>query len=300
MLLRIATWGIVLVLGLVAILYGLVTFVPGFNARAYSALYGDNKPAPVVTLADGLHYVGASDIASYAIETGDGLILIDAGYYDTVPIILDNLATLGFAPSDVKILLNTHSHMDHAAGLARLKTATGARMLAGAIAKTELERGGRNDPLLGNLMAYDPVTVDQVVEDGGTVELGAAKLTMHHTPGHTPGCTSWQFKAVLNGIERNALLICSLSLLSYQIAGPEPSYPGIADAFRSTFAKLDALPCEIFLAPHASQFGLARKIAVRSTNPDALVDTPGCRAYVGLTRDAFEARYKEQSSHADQ
>src|SRR5262249_26562232 len=79
----------------------------------------DNQPAEPFRIADNLYFVGSSDISSYLITTAAGHILIDAGYESTVPLIEANVKKLGFKMTDIKILLNTQAHYDHAAGFAR-------------------------------------------------------------------------------------------------------------------------------------------------------------------------------------
>jgi metallo-beta-lactamase class B len=86
-------------------------------APAAQATPGDNEPVAPFQIADGLYYIGASDIAAYAIRTKAWLILIDGGYDTTAPQILANLKTLGLDPKSVKILLSTHGHLDPAGGV---------------------------------------------------------------------------------------------------------------------------------------------------------------------------------------
>ena len=79
-----------------------------------------------------VYYVGAAEITSFLITSPKGHILIDSGFAETVPLIKANVEKLGFKLSDIKILLNTQAHYDHAAGLNELKKLTGAKMLASA------------------------------------------------------------------------------------------------------------------------------------------------------------------------
>ncbi|MEM9739611.1 MAG: subclass B3 metallo-beta-lactamase [Pseudomonadota bacterium] len=284
-------------LGLLLVIAGLATLVtcsPAFNARAYSALQGDNKPMAPFSIADGLHYIGASNVASYAIETQDGLIVIDGGYAETVPIILENLATLGFKPSDVSLILNTQSHMDHAAGLAPLKAATGARLAALPASSEELARGGRDDFFLGNYMAYAPIQADIILKDAEPFEWGGKTLTPLNTAGHTRGCTSWVFEAEIEGAPHQALLICSLAILRYKLVDNE-KWPGIANAFQATFDLLENTPCDVFLEVHGFNFDLEEKRAALADNPTAFVDPEGCRRYISYNRLQFENRLAAQS-----
>ena len=99
-------------------------------AAAPQTLTPDNQPADPFKIADNLYYVGSSDIASYLITTLDGHLLIDGGYPETAALIRANVGKLGFEMRDIKILLNTQAHFDHAGGFAELKRLTGARMMA--------------------------------------------------------------------------------------------------------------------------------------------------------------------------
>ena len=285
-LLRIAL-GIVAALGVVALVFWLS---PATLERAYSFAQQDNNPEPPVEIAPGVYFVGASDIASYAIDTGDGLILIDGGYADTVPQILANLHALGFDPSDVRILLSTHAHFDHAAGLAALKQATGAELYASPADAVLLRAGGRGDFFLRDFFRYQPVEVDRELSDGESVTLGAVTLTAHFTPGHTKGCTSWTFPVTMDdGRIQQALVICSLSTLSYDLTD-NPAYPNIVADYGHTYETLTALPCDVFLGAHGRWFDLpGRRARVAAGDRDAFVAPAECRAFLAESRAAFEA-----------
>ena len=138
-----------------------------------------------------IYYVGSSDVTSFLIVTPAGDILLDGGFVETAPRIEANIRALGFKLSDVKILLNSHAHYDHAGGLAELKRATGARFVAMQGDAALLARGGRGDFFFGDRDTFPPVEPDRVIHDGDTVMLGGVTLTAHLTAGHTRGCTTW-------------------------------------------------------------------------------------------------------------
>src|SRR5476651_354218 len=141
----------------------LLFFLP--QAR-FTAPGPDNQPADPYRIADHLYYVGTSDIASYLITTPEGDILIDAGYEETPPLIQASIEKLGFKIGDVKIILNTQAHFDHAAGLATMKTLTGARLMVSEEDAALLERGGHGDYLFGDKGAFPAVKVDRRLKDG--------------------------------------------------------------------------------------------------------------------------------------
>jgi metallo-beta-lactamase class B len=270
---------------------------PRLRANIYSTLLQDDRLIAPFEIAADLYYVGSSDIALYALHTSDGIILIGGGYQGGVPRVLQNLRALGLDPADVRILLNVHAHVDHAASLAGLKDATGAELYASAADASLLEAGGRGDFALGDWMTYPPVVVDHVVEDRETVALGDRVLTAHLTPGHTKGCTSWSFSIEVDGEDVEALVVCSLAALWIYRLGDNPSYPGIVTDFERTFAMLEEQPCELFLADHGKFFDLSRKRQALSEGeePNPFLDPTGCRNYIASERDAFQRKLQRAS-----
>ncbi len=249
-----------------------------------------NQPVEPFRIAGNLYYVGASDIASYLVATPEGHILLDGGFVETVPIIRESVKKLGFRIEDVKILLNTHAHYDHAGGLAELKKLTGAKLHASEADAPALARGGKDDPLFGDQFLFPPVQVDRLVKDGDTVSLGGSTLTARLTPGHTAGCTTWTMK--VDGL--NAVIVCSTSVLPQMKLGAKPSYPGIAEDFARTFQTLRALPCDLFLAAHASFYKMKDKAELlKKDGANPFIDPAGYRAYLDRNEKVFRERLEK-------
>src|SRR5262249_42469058 len=134
----------------------------------------DNRAVEPFRIADNLYYVGASDIASYLVTTSGGPILIDAGYDQTLPLIEASVTRLGFKLQDIQIPLTTQAHFDHAAGLARMKTLTGARLMISERDAPLIEAGGRGDfVLVAPENQFPPAKVDRRLHDGDEVRLGS-------------------------------------------------------------------------------------------------------------------------------
>ncbi len=252
-----------------------------------------NAPMAPFRISDDIYYVGARDVTSFLIVTDAGLILTDGGFEETAPQIEANIATLGFDIHDVKVLLNSHAHFDHAGGLASLKAASGAALFASRADSPVLESGGLKDfASFGDIGRYAPVKVDRFVSDGQTIRLGHTALTIHLTPGHTKGCTSWTMTTTIGRAPESVLFICSLSVLpSYRLLS-EPGYPMMADDFAASFKKLRALPCDVFLGAHGVFFDLVRKRSLMDGHPatNPFIDPAGCKAYL----DAAQASYKTE------
>jgi metallo-beta-lactamase class B len=263
-----------------------------------AALPHDNDPVAPFKIGEGLYYVGASDITSFLFVTRAGMILLDGGYDTTAPQILANIRTLGFDPRQVKVLISSHGHLDHAGGFARLKRETGATLYSSAADGALMTRGGKGDFGLGDVAAYPPVTPDRTVKDGQQVSLGGWTLTAHLTPGHTRGCTTWTFPVTVAGKVRQGLALCSTTILSmYRLDKAHESYPGIAADYEKSYATWRRLPCEVFLASHGQFFGMKEKRAALETGKaDAFVDSAGCKAWFDKGYAAFHETLARQEA----
>jgi metallo-beta-lactamase class B len=257
---------------------------------------GDQPYAPF-KIGEGLYYVGASDYASYLIVTKAGLIVIDGGNAPVGRQVVGNIRSLGFDAGQVKVLLNTHQHYDHAGGLAELKKVSGAKLYASAADGAVIAAGGRGDPFLkGERFYYEPVKPDVTLNDGQKVSLGGWTLTAHVTGGHTKGCTTWTFPVTVAGRVRQALVHCSSSVLPGYKLGKVETYPGQTADYEKSFATWKSLPCEVFLGSHGRFYGMqAKRKALDAGKPDAFVDPEGCKAFYASAEAAFRAELKKQN-----
>lgn len=257
-------------------------------------------PTPPFQIADDLYYVGSKGVSAFLVKTPEGAILIDGGMPKGEKRIEKSLATLGFKPTDVKILLNTHAHFDHAGDLAALKRDTGATLAASAGDREALEKGVYVGSEGSKLMRFPPVKVDRVLADGDVVTLGGVSLTAHVTPGHTAGCTSWTFPVKVDGQTKQVFVSCSTSVgvnrLVSRTKGPQ--YPGIVADYEKTFARLKGFKADIFLAPHNEQFGMAEKRARLGKGPNPFVDPNELQVRVAASEAEFRAALAKQQEAA--
>ncbi len=252
---------------------------------------GWTNPFKPFRITDGLYYVGSEDLAAYLITGKGGHILLDGGVAQNVPMELANIRALGFEPKDVKVLLNSHSHLDHAGVLAGLKAATGARLDASPEDAAVIERGGKGDFAFGDSAPYPAAKVDHLLKDGEKVTVGGVTLTAHFTPGHTKGCTSWSGRFVVDGKARDALFICSVSVLPQFKMQGDPRYPNQAADYEHTFATLKSLPCELFFGEHGGFYDMIGKRAKQQAGgPNPFIDPAGCRSYLDKGEAEFRRR----------
>jgi metallo-beta-lactamase class B len=266
-------------------------------AAAQSQRENWNKPSEPFKVIGNIHYVGTAGLSSFLITTARGHILLDAALPESVPLIEANIKALGFKLTDIKYLLNSHAHFDHSGGLAQLKQATGAKLVASEGDRSALEGGfylGFEDR---DALKAPPVKVDRVVRDGETLELGGTVLTVNLTPGHTRGCTSWSMPVSERGKTLRVLFFCSSSVALNQLA-PE-QYPGIVADYQQTFAKARKLPVDVFLAPHPEFFALDEKrarLAPDAANP--FIDAQEFAAFIARSQTDFERQLAAQQERA--
>ena len=250
-------------------------------------------------IAGNLYYVGSTGITSFLITGPEGDVLIDGGYEETAPLIIGSIRKLGFDIKDVKVLLNTHAHSDHAGGLRELQQASGAQLWISEGDAPTISRGGAGDRASYGFLThlgfgrFPAPRVDHRFKDGDTIRVGPIALTAHITAGHTPGCTTWSFLVRDGERELLAVDVCSLSLLPFMKFVDRESYPGIRADFERSFRTLRALPADIFLGSHGSFFDLGGKRRKRATaaNPaDPFIDRAGYLRYV----DGAERRFRAE------
>jgi metallo-beta-lactamase class B len=255
-----------------------------------------NKPTEPFRVIGNVHYVGTDGLASYLITGPQGHVLVDTGLIEANPQIKANIAKLGFKLADVKILINTHAHIDHTAGLADLKAETGAQMIAGEADKPLLEGGyypNNDDPSLG----FAPVKVDRTVKTGDVVELGPIRLKAITTPGHSPGCTSWEMQVEEAGTKHSAIIFCSATVALNKLVG-RPTHTSIVDDYKRTFAWGRTYKVDVLLAPHPEMYGMQKKRAAMAPDkPNPFVDPAEFNTYLASLEKAFdEGLAKQQAS----
>lgn len=241
------------------------------------------SPLPPENLFGSTWLVGFAGLSVALIDTGAGLVLIDGALPQAAPAILDNVRALGFDPTDIKFILSTEPHFDHAGGLAALVRDTGATVVARARGAEGLRAGAHapDDPQLGYGGTWPRVSEVRVVEDGEVLTLGHTRITAHATPGHTAGSMSWSWEACEAGACKAIVFASSLNPVSFPgYRYTAPSSAAILNGFTQSYRRLDGLACDILISPHPDNAGDGRHDA----RPGA------CRTYVERSRRLLSTR----------
>jgi metallo-beta-lactamase class B len=248
-------------------------------------------------LIGNIYYVGTDGIAVYIIKTSQGLILMDTLLPESTGMIKDSMAKLGFKVADIKYILNTHAHFDHTGGFAEMKKDSGAQMVAGERDKPLLEGGYYPGDEKNDLLAFPAVKVDRAVKEGDKVTLGDTTMIAHATPGHSPGCTSWEMTVKDGGQDRNVLFFCSGTVALNRLVG-NPTHPGIVDDYRSTYAKVKTMNPDVLLGPHPEVYGMqAKRADMKDGAPNPFVKPGELATYVaGLEADFDKALAKQTAA----
>lgn len=260
-----------------------------------------NAPAQPVHLYGNAYWVGTRGLGAILLTSSAGHVLIDGGLPESAPLIMANIRALGFRVEDVKLILNSHAHFDHAGGIAALQRASGAAVAASAPSAAVLRAGrsGPDDPQHGALLGFDPVASVRVIADGDTVRVGDVALVARFTPGHTPGGTTWTWRSCEAGRCLDFVYADSQTPISADgfLFTRNTSYPSAISDFEHGFAVLEGLRCDVLLTPHPGASRMWERLSARDAGaPDALVDGGACRRYAAAARAQLAQRVARERS----
>ena len=249
------------------------------------------EPAEPVKIVGPIHYVGTKGLAAYLITTPKGHILLDGGMPMSARDFEASIRKLGFKPEEIRLLLITHAHIDHAGTIAHFKTLSNAEVVVMDREFELLATGGKTDFRYGDQPAFrfPAVTADRKIKDGEAVSLGNVKMIARLGAGHTKGATTWVTKVEDGGKSYEVVFPCCTSINTGYRLVADPSYPGIADDYARTAAMLESLKPDIWLPAHTEAFGFEGKRArAAKEGVAAWVDPDGYAAWLARQKTAFE------------
>ena len=258
-----------------------------------------NKDQEPFRIFGNTYYVGTHGLSSVLVTSPAGHVLIDGALSQSAPLIARHVEQLGFHMRDVKIILNSHAHFDHAAGIAELQKMSGAKVIASDIAAKVLRSGklDRTDPQFESLAAYPGSSNVEELGQRKSVTLGSLQLSVIHTPGHTPGGTSWTWKSCEDKRCVNVVYGDSLNAVSddsFKYSGDE-RYPRAAADMLASIAAIDAAPCDVLVSAHPDLTNLWSVIDERGKGDRAkLIDSSVCKRYAAAAKVRLDKRLADE------
>jgi metallo-beta-lactamase class B len=246
-------------------------------------------PHPPLRIFGNTWYVGTNGLSAILITSPQGHILIDAGLPESAPIIASNIRALGFRVEDVRLIVNSHAHYDHAGGIAELQRASGAEVAASPWSAPVI-RAGRSqpgDPQRAIAFAFPPTPVVRTIADGETLRVGTLAVTSHFTPGHTPGGTTWSWRSCEGSVCKDFVYADSQTPVSADgfFFTRSTEYPTAIADFEHSFDVLEHLSCDILVTPHPGVSSLWERVEAHT-----LTDTTACKRYAATAREALAKR----------
>ena len=260
--------------------------------RAYTVDASWLQPMAPLQIADHTWQIGTEDLTALLVQTPQGAVLLDGGMPQMADHLLRNMKARGVAPQDLRLILLSHAHADHAGPVAALKRSTGAQIVANAESAVLLARGGSHDLHFGDDITYPPANADRIIMDGEVVTVGGIDFTAHFMPGHTPGSTAWTWTDTRDGTPVRIAYADSLSAPGYQLRD-NPRYPRLIEDYKRSFATVRGLPCDILLTPHpgASNWNY-------SAGAKAGAKALSCKAYADEAEKKFDAQLAKEAAGA--
>ena len=263
-----------------------------------------NKPREPFRVYGNTYYVGTDGLSALLVTGDAGHVLLDGGLPESAPLIDTNIRKLGFKTEDIKLIVVSHGHFDHAGGVNALQRHSGATVAASASTAQAMQRGENtpDDPQFGfgkKFNGFPVVKTVQIVADQEVLAVGKTAITVHLIPGHAPGSTAYTWQSCSPAAEGGKCLN-----MVYADSLTSPSAPGFKygdrlNSFERSIEKVAALPCDIVLSPHPSftqvDQKLTRRAEQKGSGADPFIDANGCRAYAADGMKRLQARRAEEA-----
>lgn len=245
--------------------------------------------------------LGCAGSVSSSSPLPPGISIIDGGSPKSPRQIARHIRQLGFKMEDIKYILNSHEHVDHAGGIAELQRLSGATVLASAQGEQVLRTGlpSKGDPQYVALSSMRAVANTRVVRDLETVTLGPLSVTAHYTPGHTQGGISWTWRSTEGSTTASMVYADSLTAISakpFRYSG-NTLYPRARADIEKSIATIAALDCDVLVSAHPEVGDLwVRKEQQARLGNKAFIDAHACSNYAAKARVRLASTLVEEAA----
>lgn len=245
---------------------------------------------------DNVQYVGVCWVSAWAIQTSDGVVLIDTLHEPHVDQLIANLAKVGINLADIKYVLMTHGHFDHVGGATKLKPLlTNAKFVmtqTGWDEAMEAARVSESTPL-----RWSMIPQELVVKDGDVIRFGGNAFAVFETPGHTAGTASYTFDVKDGANTYRAVTIGGLGLNAIKNSKQVEVFIASLDRL-SGLVKQPNQPVTVHLTTHGFSNGLTeardRLSARKPGELNPLVDPDALLKQIGSLRSGAEVRLESE------
>ncbi len=246
-----------------------------------------------------LYFVGTVPASTHVVDTGDGLLLFDTGYQQSLYLVLYNLQKLGLNPDDIRYILHTHGHIDHFGATKALQQLTGAKTVIGkpdeAYANGQLDLSYAKELGMTFTETFQP---DILLQDGDTLTLGNTTVRCMATPGHTPGAMSYFFNAT-DGEQSCRCGLCGGTGINTMCRQFLDSY-GLSYDCRGQFTdamdRIAGQPVDIFLGNHMQHNDTPGKYQrLCAGQKDAFINPAEWAAYCAFAKQTLQELIEQEN-----
>ena len=147
------------------------------------------------------------------------------------------------------------------------------------------------DPQAGLHDGFAGIRVDRVIRDGEELAVGPLRLTLHATPGHARGSTSWSWRSC-EGEQCHLVAfadsVTAVSADNYRFT----DHPEYVATFRGALDAVAEIDCDLVITPHPSATTLYERLA----GDAPLTDPSACRNYAAWGREQLDARLAREAA----
>ena len=239
---------------------------------------------------DNVYFVGVCWVSAWLIKTAEGPVLIDTLHDPFADLLIENLRKVGVDPADLRYVLMTHGHFDHAGGAYKLKPLTRARFVMTQKGWDEAARSVKASQ--GTFRQWMFIEQDVVAKDGDVIALGGEKFLAYETPGHTFGTASYGYRVHDGRQAYNAFTVGGLGLNAIQNSKQVEEYIESVTRIAALLSRPQD-PVTVHLTTHPFSTGLTeakdRLKSRKPGEPHPLVDPAGFGAQLeSLRKGAVE------------